>query len=481
MTKNREAAVAHARNAARSPEFREGLARLIALPTDATAPGAEAKLGAYLDHAEGLLAALGFTPTRTSASGRPFLIASRIEDTALPTMLSYSHGDTVPGMEGRWRNGRSPWALTEAMDEGRLYGRGIADNKGQFWVNLTAMASVLETRGRLGCNAIWLIEMGEEIGSPGLREVIESNREALSADLLIASDGPRLSMETPTIFLGARGARTFRLHLKRRDGGRHSGNFGGLLRNPGLEMAHALSTIASAEGAVLVEGWTPDRMDPGARALLDGITPASGEIDPGWGTPGLSPAERVHAWCSAEILAFTCGDPSHPVNAIPPEATAWVQLRHVTGIDAERLGDHLRRHLSALGFGDIEVAEDGAAFPATATPPDHPAVGFARRSIETTTGTAPAVLPSLGGSLPNDVFTDTLGLPTIWVPHSYPGCSQHAPDEHLPVAIFPDACAVMAGLFWDLGTDAAFSLSSRHPSSTAAPPAASSETPATTK
>jgi acetylornithine deacetylase/succinyl-diaminopimelate desuccinylase-like protein len=98
------------------------------------------------------------------------------------------------------------------------------------------------------------------------------------------------------------------------------------------------------------------------------------------------------------------------------------------------------------------VTEDGAAFPATATPPDHPAVAFAAASIERTTGNPPVILPSLGGSLPNDVFTDTLGLPTIWVPHSYPGCSQHAPDEHLPMAIFPDACGVMAGLYvgpWD--------------------------------
>jgi acetylornithine deacetylase/succinyl-diaminopimelate desuccinylase-like protein len=188
--------------------------------------------------------------------------------------------------------------------------------------------------------------MGEEIGSPGLGAVIADHRDLLAADLLLASDGPRLSAETPTIFLGARGGRTFRLHLKRRAGGRHSGNFGGLLRNPGLEMAHALTTISGPEGAVLVPGWTPDEVDPASRALLDGVTPAAGEIDEGWGTPGLTPAERVYAWCSAEILAFTCGDPAHPVNAIPPEATAWVQLRHVTGLEPEKLGDHLRAHLA---------------------------------------------------------------------------------------------------------------------------------------
>jgi acetylornithine deacetylase/succinyl-diaminopimelate desuccinylase-like protein len=454
----RQAAITAAQTTASSAAFRDGLARLIAFPTDATAPDAATHLFAYLDHAGALLETTGFTLTRTEADGRPFLIARRIEGADLPTVLSYSHGDTVPGMEGRWREDRDPWTLTEAPDEARAYGRGIADNKGQFWVNLTAMRTVLETRGSLGFNAIWLIEMGEEIGSPGLGPVIAENRDLLASDLLVASDGPRLTAETPTIFLGARGGRTFRLHLKRREGGRHSGNFGGLLRNPGLEMAHALTTISSAEGAVLVPGWTPDAVNPASRALLSGVTPAAGEIDEGWGTPGLTPAERVYAWCSAEILAFTCGDPAHPVNAIPPEATAWVQLRHVTGLEPEKLGDHLRAHLKAHGHGDIEVTEDGAAFPATATPPDHPAAAFAAQSIERTTGAPPAILPSLGGSLPNDVFTDTLDLPTIWVPHSYPGCSQHAPDEHLPTAIFPSACGVMAGLYWDLGTDEALTL-----------------------
>ncbi|MFW5654253.1 MAG: M20/M25/M40 family metallo-hydrolase [Roseicyclus sp.] len=454
----RAAALDGARALAGAPAFRAGLADLIAFRTDAAAPEAAPILEAYLTRVAEHLDALGFATRRVAAEGRPFLIARRIEDPALPTVLGYAHGDTVPGMEGGWRAKRDPWTLSEDEAEGRLYGRGIADNKGQFWINLTAMRAVLGARGALGFNAIWLVEMGEEIGSPGLNEVAEANAEALSADLLLASDGPRVAADRPTLFLGARGARTFRLHLRRREAGRHSGNFGGLLRNPGLEMAHALATIADRTGAIAVPGWTPGRIDPETRALLRDITPAGGEIDPGWGTPGLTPAERVHAWCSAEILAFTCGNPERPVNAIPPEATAWVQLRHVAGLEADRLGDALRGHLAAHGFGDIEVAEEGPDFPATATPPDHPAARFAAASIAETTGTDPAILPSLGGSLPNDVFTDTLGLPTIWVPHSYPACSQHAPDEHLPVAILTDAASVMAGLYWDLGTGAARAL-----------------------
>jgi acetylornithine deacetylase/succinyl-diaminopimelate desuccinylase-like protein len=439
-----------ARTIARDDLFRTALADLIGFATDASAP--DASLDAYLDHLAQGFAAMGFTTERMTEDGHPFLLASRVEDPGLLTVLGYGHGDTVPGMAGRWRADRDPWALTEA--DGLWYGRGIADNKGQHLINMTAMEAVIAARGSLGFNAHVLIEMGEEIGSPGLNAVAMRLKDRLAADLLIASDGPRVADDRPTMFLGARGATTLKLSLKRRDGGRHSGNFGGALANPALELAHALASIASRHGAVQVPGWSPDTVPEASRTALAGLTPAGGEVDADWGTPGLTPAERIHAWNSAEILAFTAGDPAAPVNAIPPEATAWVQLRHVMGIDQSAIAANLRRHLDAQGFADITVEETGAAFTASQTPADHPAARFAARSLAATAGAPPVVLPSLGGSLPNEVFTDTLGIPAIWVPHSYPGCSQHAPNEHLPASIFPDAVGLMAGLYWDLGAAA---------------------------
>jgi hypothetical protein len=90
-------------------------------------------------------------------------------------------------------------------------------------------------------------------------------------------------------------------------------------------------------------------------------------------------------------------------------------------------------------------------FHATRLDPEHPWVQWAATSIARTTGARPAILPNSGGSLPNDIFSEGLGLPTIWVPHSYLGCSQHAPNEHLPVAIAREGLQLMAGLYWDLG------------------------------
>src|SRR5690554_2409400 len=161
--------------------------------------------------------AMGFTcQTLTHPAAKaPFLFAQRIEDPSLPTVLGYGHGDVIRGLEPEWHEGLDPWTLTER--DGRWYGRGIADNKGQHSVNMAAMKAVLDTRGKLGFNAKYLIEMGEETGSSGLRELCDTHKNLLSADLLIASDGPRLNADRPTVFLGSRGGFTFDLSIESRE------------------------------------------------------------------------------------------------------------------------------------------------------------------------------------------------------------------------------------------------------------------------
>ena len=122
------------------------------------------------------------------------------------------------------------------------------------------------------------------------------------------------------------------------------------------------------------------------------------------------------------------------------------------GTDPEDILPALRRHLDSLGFNTVSIIpHDRGFFAATRLDPNHPWVGFVTQSLERTAGRPIHVLPNLAGSLPNDSFTDILGLPTVWVPHSYRGCSQHAPNEHVLKSLSRDALCVMAGLFWDIG------------------------------
>ena len=454
----RDAAIQGALEHFDSGRFGDDLARRVAIPSQSQEESSAASLIRYVEEEmRPALEGMGFTCSllHEDASASPFLYAERIEAPGLPTVLGYGHGDVIRGMEDGWTPGFSPWMLTER--DGLWYGRGVADNKGQHGVNLAAQAAVLQARGRLGFNAKWLIEMGEEVGSPGLHAVCRANRDLLAADALIASDGPRLNRDRPTVFLGSRGEMNIDLWIDAREGGHHSGNWGGLLSNPAIQLTHALSTLVGRTGQIRVPGLVPQEPIPAnVRAALADCTletgPGSPAIDPNWGEPGLTGPEKVYGWCSFEILAMEAGNPRAPVNAIPPRAWARCQLRLVVGVRLEDILPAIRRHLDRQGFPFVQVARaPDEPFPPTRLDPDDPWVGWALASIARSSGKRPALLPNFGGSIPNDAFSEILGLPTLWVPHSYPGCSQHAPNEHLPADLLREALVVMTGLYWDLG------------------------------
>ncbi|MBR9778349.1 MAG: M20 family metallopeptidase [Rhodospirillales bacterium] len=439
-------------------QFIEELRRMVEQKTESQKPdNLEALYGYLTDVIVPMVRDMGFE-TRIIDNPKPgfgpFLFAERHEGDDLQTVLTYGHGDVILAQEGEWREGLEPFKLVIEGD--RVYGRGTADNKVQHCINLAALRSVIQTRGALGFNCKVIIEMGEEAGSPGLAELFTNYRDLFAADVLIASDGPRLSAERPTMFMGSRGAINFALSLKYREGGHHSGNWGGLLKDPMIVLSHAIASIVDRRGQIQVPEWRPDSLNDEVReALKDcAITqPETGPtINPDWGEESLSLAEKVYGWNSFAVLAAKAGNPEKPVNAIAPEAIAHCQLRYVVGTDADDILPALRRHLDKHGFTDVEIIPSAKGFfRATRLDPSHPWVTRVRDSIIKTTGTKPAILPNLGGSLPNDTFAYILDLPTVWVPHSYASCSQHAPNEHILQSLSREALQMMAGVFWDIG------------------------------
>ncbi len=442
-----------------SGEFQRLLARRVACATESQRADRDGELNHYLQQEIApQLAALGFTLhliDNPAAENPPFLVATRIEEETLPTLLLYGHGDVVFGDDENWRDGLTPWQLTEEGD--RWYGRGSADNKGQHCVNLAALEQVHQARGgRLGFNCKILFEMGEEISSPGLAELCRQQQALLRADLFIASDGPRVSAPRPTLFLGSRGAANFRLTIRARDNAYHSGNWGGLLSNPGIQLANAIASLVNARGVLQVEALKPNSLSAAVRAILSDIEvggmPGDPALDAGWGEPGLTAGERLYGWNTLEVLAFETGNPARPMNAIPGEATAVCQLRFVVGTDWENLVAHVDAHLRAHGFNAVQV-EFLRGSPATRLDPQSPLVAWALESLAVSSGKNPALLPNLGGSLPNEVFSEILGLPTLWVPHSYPACGQHGVNEHMLKSVAREGLQIMTRLFWQLGEE----------------------------
>jgi acetylornithine deacetylase/succinyl-diaminopimelate desuccinylase-like protein len=465
-TGSRTGAVARGRKYVESGAFEAELARRVAIRTESQKfpdPGAIGECHRYLDEEmKAAFQAMGFTVAKYDnpfAGQGPVLLATRMEDAGLPTVLGYGHGDVVRGLEDQWTKGQGPWIT--ARDGDRLYGRGTADNKGQHTLNMAALAAVMAERGgKLGFNAKFMIEMGEEAGSKGLKELVQAHARDFAADVFIASDGPRVRQDRPTLALGCRGAINFDLVVDLREGGHHSGNWGGLIANPGFVLAHALASIVGRDGELLVEALKAPPMSAAVKEALSDVEIDGGDkgpaVDRWWGEPGLSPAERVYAANTFNILTFWCGTPGRPVNAIPPKAVANCQLRFIAGTNVANIVPALEAHLASNGHHMVKVmpppAVNDGEFPATRTEPDHPWAMFARNSIQRSTNIKPAIVPSMGGSICNDIFTDVLDLPTIWVPHSYASCSQHWPDEHILMGLSRSAIEVMAGIYWDIGS-----------------------------
>lgn len=456
-------AIARAEKFIDGGRFEADLAARVAVPTESQVPAQFEQLGRYQRDLMGpAFAALGFEHVTLDnpVPGRgPVLVANRIEDPALPTVLLYGHGDVVRSVAAEWDNGRDPYATKREGD--RLYGRGVVDNKGQHTLAILALEAVLAERGRLGFNAKFMVETGEEQGSPGLDALLVQHREVFQADAFLGFDGPRKSFRRLDLNLGCRGGVFFSLVVDlARPGGLHSGHFGGVLPDAAIILAHALSTITTPKGRILVEDWLPKHVPNSVRAACHDIIadPVEGmpQPDPEWGFTELSEHEKVLAWTSFIVLAMSAGNPDNPVNAVPSYAKATCQIRHTVDVPAEVFVPALRKHLDAHGFQhvaiDTNIGRD--QFLASRTDPENAWVQRFRRSIVATHGQEPNILPSSSGSNPSEMFKARLGVPVVWFPSSYAGCNQHGANEHGLISLFREGIASAAGIFWDLGQTA---------------------------
>ncbi|MFJ2711655.1 M20 family metallopeptidase [Pseudomonas sp. NPDC087346] len=449
-------ALANSRTYLSDGRFEGDLRRRVAIESDSQSSAENPALAAYLvTEIVAHLSRLGFTCElmENPEKGCPLLFAQRHESDELHTVLSYGHGDVVPGHAEQWGEGRSPWQLSIEGDH--WYGRGTADNKGQHSINLAALESVISARnGKLGFNIKMLFETGEECGSPGLREFCTQHKELLHADVFLASDGPRLNARRPTLFLGSRGSVIFSLEVQAREQALHSGNWGGVMMNPAIVLANAISALVDSTGRIKCAGLLPSQIPDSVRQSIADLEITKNslgrELDEGWGEPGLSLGEKLFGWNTLEVLAMTAGNPQRPVNAIPSKASAFCQLRFVVGTKWEQLESAVREHLDNHGFEHVQIKVSRSS-PATRLDPDHHWAKWASCVISMATSKKIAVIPNLAGTLPNDIFANVLELPTLWIPHSYPGCSQHAPNEHALSSIIEEGLEIMTHVFWELG------------------------------
>jgi len=408
------------------------------------------------DFLEGLLGGMGLAVERLETPGWPVIVGRRSGPAGTPTVLLYGHYDVQPPDPiERWV---SPPFEPEIRD-GRIYARGAGDNKGQHFAQLLALETLLAVDGGLPCSVIVVLEGEEEIGSPHIAEVVRANRDRLRADLVITSDGPVHESGRPTVELGVRGVLSFELRARGANRDLHSGNFGGIAPNPIWTLVHLLGTMKDASGDISIEGFHDGIISPSdaeleaiARLPLDlaGSMAALG-IDHLDAPAGRGYYERLMAFPTLTIngLHGGYGGPGSKT-VLPSEAVAKCDARLVVDQDPDAVFAAIIAHVARHAPG-VEVIHQGAMAPSK-TPIDSPFVAPVLAGVRAAAGEEPLLVPAMGGSLPEYVWTKVLGVPALVVPYANHDEDNHAPNENIEVARFFGGIKTGIAVLVELGT-----------------------------
>ncbi len=355
-----------------------------------------------------------------------------------PTVLIYGHYDVQPVEPlDLWES--PPFEPTVRGDN--LFARGATDDKGQLFVHLAAVNALLKTEGALPVNVKFILEGEEEIGSVNLEAFISGHLELLQADCALVSDTPIPSPDQPAIVYGLRGLALFELDVRSAQRDLHSGQYGGVVHNPLVALAHLIAKMHTENGAVTIPGFYDDvvPLDDEEARLLD-EQPEAYLAETGarklWGEAEFSPNARTGARPTFEVHGIVggyTGEGSKTV--IPAAATAKLSMRLVPNQDPDKVAAQFIKYVHQLAPDTVEVAVRRYDWgPAALIDRHDPAVQAAAAAYKKSFGRQPLFVRE-GGSIPVvTMFQQHLHLPVAMMGFGLTDDNLHAPNEkiHLP-------------------------------------------------
>ncbi len=433
----------------------ELLGRLIAYASQPSVSATGEGVAEAAQLARRALEGAGLRARVLETGGSPVVLGTGPQVPGRLTVLVYGHYDVQPpDPVEAWKT--PPFQPT--LRDGRLYGRGTGDNKGQHLAQILGMEALRACNGELPCNVKVLLDGEEEVGSPNLPAFVDRHREELAADLAIWSDGPVHESGRWCIAFGVRGVVTFELRARGANRPLHSGNWGGVAPNPLWTLVHLLASMKDERGHITVEGLHDGVRPLGPREVevIEGLPVDLGRVMAGLGLEHLDePAERgfyerLVAWPTFTIngLHGGYGGPGSQT-ILPNEAVAKCDVRLVPDQRAADVLAVIRAHVQRHA-PDVELLPGGSMEPSR-TPVDSPYTEPIRRAMAEALGEEPLLVPPLGGSLPISVFTRLLGLPTFGVPFANVDQTNHAPNENLEVERFFAGIKTAASVLAHLG------------------------------
>ena len=443
------------------------------------------------DHIVGLMDRQGLKPRLLKAADPktpPLVYGESLTPGAKQTLILYAHYDGQPTDPKQWA-GIEPWkpalfaapiekggtkisfpATGEKIDpEWRLYARSASDDKAGVFAILKAFEALKAKGIQPTINIKFLFEGEEEAGSPNLREILTKNKDLLKADAFIVCDGPVHQSGRKQVVFGVRGDVNADLTVYGANRPLHSGHYGNWSPNPAMTLAQLVASMKDASGNITVKGWADDvePLGPVEQKALGEAPKYDDEIKRALGITytegsGKSLLEQINL-PSLNINGFKSGDVGDLArNVIPTTASAVLDLRLVKGNDHLRQVEKLRKHIESKGFYVIDrdpTADERLKHPfiakftvrsggynAERTRMDLPVSIQVMAAVQLASSEPIVKMPSLGGSLPLSIISETLNMPTITVPIANYDNNQHAENENIRLQNLWDGIEIFASL-----------------------------------
>ena len=374
--------------------------------------------------------------------GFPVVYGEKIIDKNKPTVLVYGHYDVQPAEPLElWHSG----PFEPVIKEGKVYARGSADDKGQFYMHVKALETLVKT-GTMSTNIKFLIEGEEEIGSPNLGKFVSENKELLKADVILISDTSMLSMDTPSLDIGVRGLSYIEVEVKGADRDLHSGTYGGAVANPITILAQMIASCHDENNHITIPGFYDDVIVVSAeeRELLNKAPYDENKykkevgVNKLWGEKGFTTNERTGIRPTLEINGIWGGYIGEGAKTVlPSKATAKISARLVPNQSSEKMTKLLLDYFNKIAPPGVTIkAFEHHGGEPYMTPINTKGYRAASKAVQHTFGKIPIPVRG-GGSIPIcSILEKELGIKIIFMGFGLDSDNLHSPNEKYGIANF---------------------------------------------
>jgi acetylornithine deacetylase/succinyl-diaminopimelate desuccinylase-like protein len=382
------------------------------------------------------------TATIYPTEGHPIVYAEKIIDPALPTVLVYGHYDVQPADPLElWNSG----PFDPVIKDGKIYARGSADDKGQFYMHVKALETMVQT-GTLTTNIKFLIEGEEEVGSPNLATFVKANKALLDANVILISDTSMISMENPSIDIGVRGLSYIEVEVTGPNRDLHSGVYGGAVANPITMLSKMIASCHDENNHITIPGFYDDVVESSdierakmAEAPFDASEYAKDlGVTELWGEKGYSSNERTGIRPTLEVNGIWGGYTGEGAKTVlPSKAFAKISCRLVPNQSSQKITEKIINYFTSIAPAGVTVkaAEHHGGEPYM-TPIHSKEYQAAASAITATFGKEPIPVRG-GGSIPIcALFEKELGLKIVFMGFGLDSDNLHSPNEKFDIVNF---------------------------------------------